>query len=285
MFYSKNIFMKTLAVFSLLVIIMFNCVWLVVAALEAPAESSVIPAQTLRAELEEAVQAVILKDSPILFPETKYNISYSLESCNNALETVVDNIKKLDKAIASGNYTPSACEQMSEEKARLETVMSNINTSIAKITSWEEDYYYATKAWQFFIEQGYSETVASAIIGNMMIETSGGTLSLNPTIYNSTRKYYGLCQWSLRYYPEVDKMSFEDQLEYLNSSIEKEFKIFGKCYAKGFTYEDFIAMEDPAEAALAFAKVYERCGAGSYKLRMQAAIEAYKYFDLKAPLV
>jgi hypothetical protein len=32
------------------------------------------------------------------------------------------------------------------------------------------------------------------------------------------------------------------------------------------------------KAALIFAKVYERCGSGSYNLRKQAAVKAYNYF-------
>ena len=43
-------------------------------------------------------------------------------------------------------------------------------------------------------------------------------------------------------------------------------------------------MTDPAEAALAFAQLYERCRSGSYELRQEAAIEAYEYFNLKAPI-
>jgi hypothetical protein len=51
-------------------------------------------------------------------------------------------------------------------------------------------------------------------------------------------------------------------------------------YKEGFDFEDFIQMKDPAEAALAFAKAYERCGSASYKLRQQAALKAYEYFNL-----
>jgi hypothetical protein len=115
----------------------------------------------------------------------------------------------------------------------------------------------------------------------MMIETSGGELCLNPTIYNDTGDYYGLCQWSLFYRPEAAGMSFDEQLNYLMSDIEKEFNTFGKCYRKGFDYKDFLTMTDPAEAAIAFAAVYERCGVGSYHIRKQAAREAFNYFKLK----
>ena len=113
----------------------------------------------------------------------------------------------------------------------------------------------------------------------MMIETSGGSLGLDPTIYSQSGNYYGLCQWSKEYYPEAHGLSFEQQLEFLTNNIEWEIDTFGKCYKEGFKYEDFLNMTDPAEAALAFAKSYERCGPASYELRQEAAEKAYEYFS------
>ena len=40
-------------------------------------------------------------------------------------------------------------------------------------------------------------------------------------------------------------------------------------------------MTDPAEAALAFAKVYERCATWSFKLRLEPAKSAYEYYSLE----
>lgn len=149
-----------------------------------------------------------------------------------------------------------------------------------KIKQWEEEHYYATKVWEYLRQQGFSQAVTCGIIGNMMIETSGGSLDLKPNIYSPSGKYYGLCQWSKKYYPEAHGMSFEQQLDYLLESISWEINTFGKCYKEGFDYEDFLAITDPAEAALAFAKAYERCRPASYELRKQAAKKAYKYFNL-----
>jgi hypothetical protein len=113
----------------------------------------------------------------------------------------------------------------------------------------------------------------------MMVETSGGTLALKPNIYSPGGSFYGLCQWSLYYRPNVANMSFEDQLVYLLNDLEHEFNTFGSvCYKRGFYYEDFIAMEDPSEAAYAFAKIYERCGSESYGARRTSARKAYDYF-------
>ena len=85
-----------------------------------------------------------------------------------------------------------------------------------------------------------------------------------------------------KYYPEVAEMSFEDQLNYLIESMPQEFKIFGRLYKEGFTYTDFLALTDPAEAAQAFAVVYERCNSASYNKRQVAATKAYEYFNLNS---
>jgi hypothetical protein len=154
---------------------------------------------------------------------------------------------------------------------------------LTKIQKWEEEHYYATRVWKCLRQRNFSQEVACGIIGNMMIETSGGTLDLKPNIYSPSRNYYGLCQWSQKYYPGTKDLPFEHQLDYLLGTMPWEFNTFGKNYKKGFDYEAFLKITDPAEAALAFAKAYERCSPASYKLRQEAAIKAYEYFDLERP--
>jgi hypothetical protein len=155
-----------------------------------------------------------------------------------------------------------------------------VDTLLCKVIKWEEEYYYATNVWKFLRQRNFSQAAACGIIGNMMVETSGSTLALKPYIYSPSGNYYGLCQWSKKYYSGAFELPFEYQLDYLLGTISWEFKTFGWLYKEGFTLEDFLNLEDPAEAALAFAKVYERCGPASYGLRQQAAEVAYEYFNL-----
>ena len=158
----------------------------------------------------------------------------------------------------------------------------HITAQELKIKQFKEEHYYAAKVWEYLRQEGFSHEVTCAIIGNMMIETSGGSLDLKPNIYSPTGNYYGLCQWSKKYYPEAHGLSFEQQLEFLLNNIEWEINTFGKCYKEGFKYKDFLTMTDPAEAALAFAKSYERCGPASYEMRQEAAEVAYEYFNLNS---
>ena len=143
-----------------------------------------------------------------------------------------------------------------------------------------DKYYYATKTYEYLTLRNFSPAAACGIIGNMMIETSGGTLALKPYVYSPSGNFYGLCQWSTNYYSGVKDLPFEYQLDYLLGTISWEFNTFGWLYKDNFDFEDFITISDPIEAALVFAKVYERCGPASFELRKEAAQIAYEYFDL-----
>ena len=148
------------------------------------------------------------------------------------------------------------------------------------VEAQQHKHYYATKTYEYLTERNFSSSAACGIIGNMMIETSGGTLDLKPYVYSPSGNFYGLCQWSIKYYSGAKDLPFEYQLDYLLGTLTWEFNTFGWLYREGFTLEDFIALNNPEEAALIFAKVYERCGPSSYDLRKEAALKAYKHFVL-----
>lgn len=222
----------------------------------------------------------ILIDTPVLFPDLVYSAIYDIDISVEYLNKINECIDRLETELATEDYSDYAHMSMLQEYARLQTMTIQIEADIELYKLWESEYYYAAKVWQYFKQRGYSDVVVSAILGNMMIETSGGTLSLKPNIYDPAHAYYGLCQWSLYYRPGIADLPFEYQLEYLEADMPREFNTFGGCYKYGFTYEDFLAMTDPAEAAYAFAKVYERCATFSYNLRKNAAWTAYNYFSL-----
>jgi hypothetical protein len=191
---------------------------------------------------------------------------------------------KVEDDVTAGTYSENADATISIliQPKPYQYITEQEEDYSAKIEQWEEEHYYATKVWEYLRQKGFNQEITCGIIGNMMIETSGGSLDLKPNIYNPSGNYYGLCQWSKKYYPEAHGLSFEQQLEFLLNNIEWEINTFGKNYKTGFKYKDFLAMDDPAEAALAFAKSYERCGSASYEMRQDAAEKAYEYFDLNS---
>ncbi len=146
-----------------------------------------------------------------------------------------------------------------------------------QVTINTSEYPVAAEVWIYLTDTlGYSEEVTAGIIGNMMAEVGGQTLALQPSL--GSRSYYGICQWSLYYYPEANGMNLQEQLDFLSKTIKSEFNTFGGVYKYGFDYNSFLKLTDVEECAMAFAKSYERCGSGSYGVRKSNALIAYEYF-------
>lgn len=134
----------------------------------------------------------------------------------------------------------------------------------------EEEYPVATYIWSYLKDLGYTDQVCAGILGNIMTEVGGNMLDIQWWLISNT--YYGMCQWSKTYYPEVVGASLEEQCDFLRDTIENELDTFGSGYST------FLESSDVTDAALTFAKGYERCGVGTYRLRQENAIAAYNYF-------
>ena len=163
-------------------------------------------------------------------------------------------------------------------KRLITLIVAIVMTILCIVSAWadEKEYETATIIWDYLLEQEYSETIAAAILGNIMAEAGGQTLDIDATI--GSKHYYGICQWSYKYCSEVFGKNLQEQLDYLNKTIEKEFNTFGSQYKANFKFKDFLEMTDVREAALAFSKCYERNAPGSYTVRQDNAEVAYEYF-------
>ena len=141
-----------------------------------------------------------------------------------------------------------------------------------KLAKWRKEYPNATAIYEKLKAKGLSDVTTCAIIGNVMTETGGNTLSVNPYIYgyDSFTTYYGMCQWSLYYNPSVNGKSIDGQIEYLMNTIQKNMKSFGG------NYEYFKSMTDVGAAAKYFNTYYER-GSGN-AIRANNARIALKYY-------
>ena len=140
------------------------------------------------------------------------------------------------------------------------------------------EYPAATYIWLYMKEQGWNDYVCAGIMGNMMAEVGGQTLDLDVLARSSNKNYYGICQWSKKYYPEVQGKDLAYQCNFLNDTIAAEFNTFGYTYKKKFNFNSFLNLTNAKEAALAFAKCYERCSSSTYSIRQANAIVAYNYF-------
>ena len=162
--------------------------------------------------------------------------------------------------------------------------VSAIEAEEARIEAmWSEksgEYPVATQVWRYMKEElGWNDYVCAGVMGNMMAEVGGQTLNLQPYLYgHSGANYYGLCQWSSRYYPSIQGADVDAQLDFLASTVKKELDTYGYLFRNGLDYEAFCNLTDAEDAAMAFAKAYERCGSGSYGVRKTNALKAYNYF-------
>lgn len=158
-----------------------------------------------------------------------------------------------------------------------------LNDILAEEALWEtrmKQYPVATTAWLYLKDLGYNDYVCAGILGNMMTECGGNTLNLQPHVIGNNW-FYGICQWSKSYYPQVWGTDLNVQLELLGNTMKEEFNSFGKLYKRYFNYAKFIALTNEKEAALAFAQVYERCGSSTYSVRQYNATIAYNYYTSK----
>jgi len=130
----------------------------------------------------------------------------------------------------------------------------------------KKEYTIAGEVYQYLRLKGYSDVTTAAILGNMMTECGGHTLNLQWNLYSEGKKYYGLCMWSLKYYPDIKGKTVTEQLDTLTSTITSVMSQFGG----SFTY--FKSITDAGEAARYFCTYYER-GAGLDK-RAQNAYKA-----------
>ena len=169
-------------------------------------------------------------------------------------------------------------------EAEYQEDISAIEAEEARIEAmWSEkagSYPVATQVWRYMKEElGWNDYVCAGVMGNMMAEVGGQTLSLDPYLYgHSGANYYGLCQWSSQYYPSIQGADVDAQLDFLASTVKKELDTYGYLFRSGLDYEAFCNLTDAEDAAMAFAKAYERCGSGSYGVRQTNALKAYNYF-------
>ena len=138
------------------------------------------------------------------------------------------------------------------------------------LTEKKSEYPYASQVWDILESKGYNEYVTAGILGNMMRETGGDTLALNPFTYSGN--YYGLCQWNLTYNPGVNGLDIPGQLDFLEGNIRTNMDSFG---GKG-TYDRFCTLQDEREAARYFNSCYER--GGSTVTRQDNATKALRHF-------
>lgn len=242
-----------------------------------------IPSETTENEI------ILFQERKIVETQDKDELLKLIQKCKDdklAAHNMAESARKLGYAEDHPVIVLAQLEWNSANDAEKEYIHTYEEITKAEVSEQKaiqmKEYPTATTVWYYLHDTlGYNDYICAGIIGNMMAEVGGQTLALQGTI--SDNGYYGLCQWNTAYKSQVWGKSVEDQLIFLGESIQSEFDVFGKVYKSGFNFDQFLELENEKDAALAFAKCYERCGSGSYSIRQKNATIALNYFT--APLV
>lgn len=192
--------------------------------------------------------------------------------------------------------TPIIKEETTTQKVEEETTIKEVEetteeentkaeettTATPEVDKWAEkeaEYPVATYIWRYMKDLGWNDAVCAGVMGNIMAEVGGQTLNIQPYLYGGGGSYYGICQWYLPYTTRnIAGTGVETQCNYLRDTVKKEMNNFGYKYSSSMNYSNFLALSSPSEAAVAFAKCYERCASFSYGIRQTNAQKAYNYF-------
>ena len=133
------------------------------------------------------------------------------------------------------------------------------------------NYNQAQEVWNYLRNSGLNEYVCAGILGNIMTEVGGQTLDISRWPQYSRGTYYGICQWTggrkNRLLNDFGT-TLDDQIRFLSVEL---FEVIPKD-------NSFYNMQDEKEAALYFAKYYERCSSKYYIVRQKNASKALEYF-------
>lgn len=210
------------------------------------------------------VQAVQLDD---------YKSSYE-EVANSGLtmETELDSIKQQNNEL--NNKLSEYDKIISEKDTQIQELQNTLGAfTKAKAGNFvaEGNYNQATEVWNYLRNLGLNEYVCAGIIGNIMAEVGGHTLDISRWPQYSLSNYYGICQWAGG---RKDRLlndfgtTLNDQVRFLSVEL---FEVIPKD-------NSFYNMQDEREAALYFAKYYERCNSKYYSVRQKNATKALEYF-------
>lgn len=160
---------------------------------------------------------------------------------------------------------------------QLEATITDLENSISKLSASKKEtfvadgnYEQAQKVWDGLKGLGLNDYVCAGILGNIMAEVGGHTLDISRWM-TSNNSYYGICQWAGSRKNRLLNdfgTTLEDQIRFLSVEL---FEVIPR-------NNSFYNMQDEKEAALYFAKYYERCSSKYYSVRQSNATKALAYF-------
>jgi uncharacterized protein YoxC len=189
----------------------------------------------------------------------------SIKNEKNLLETQISeyeqNISDKDTQI----------QQLQKDVQELEDTAAKLASAQKGTFKADGNYDQAREVWNALRDLGLNEYVCAGIIGNIMAEVGGQTLDISRWPIYSQGTYYGICQWAGSRKQRLLNdfgTTLNDQIRFLSVEL---FEVIPKD-------NSFYNMQDEKEAALYFAKKYERCNSKYYTVRQKNATKALEYF-------
>lgn len=209
-----------------------------------------------------------------------YKSSYQEEvKSGSAMAKELDSVRE-DKKLIENKV--SEYEQIILDKdtqiQQLQKDVQELEDTAAKLASAQKgtfkadgNYDQAREVWNALRDLGLNEYVCAGIMGNIMAEVGGQTLDISRWPIYSQGTYYGICQWAGSRKQRLLNdfgTTLNDQIRFLSVEL---FEVIPKD-------NSFYNMQDEQEAALYFAKKYERCNSKYYTVRQKNATKALEYF-------
>lgn len=162
-------------------------------------------------------------------------------------------------------------QQLQKDVQELEDTAAKLASAQKGTFKADGNYDQAREVWNALRDLGLNEYVCAGIMGNIMAEVGGQTLDISRWPIYSQDTYYGICQWAggrkQRLLNDFGT-TLNDQIRFLSVEL---FEVIPKD-------NSFYNMQDEQEAALYFAKKYERCSTKGYVKRQNNATKALEYF-------
>ena len=124
---------------------------------DIPAETAELHDETIAiaaAEEIETPSAPALIDTPIIFEQAEYKTFYDITQSLDYIAVLTEHTVVINNAINSKEYTNAAEVAMNIELNRINDIIASIEFDVDQYSSWEQEYYYAAKTYEFFRQNG-----------------------------------------------------------------------------------------------------------------------------------
>lgn len=215
-----------------------------------------------------AIQGIVLHNYKSSYKEEVSVLQTELDSLKIKNEELETKVSKQEETLAKNE---NVLLDKDEQIHQLQTELQESQQIQGQSFKSDGDYNQARQVWNYLRDLGLNKYVCAGIMGNIMAEVGGQTLDISRWPQYSQKNYYGICQWAGSRKQRLLNdygTTLEDQIRFLSVEL---FEVIPKG-------NSFYNMQDEQQAALYFAKYYERCGSGSYAVRQSNATKALQYF-------